>query len=56
LISPSVLSITFSCLCCVFILFVFVVCFVSIVACISQLSILDCPFGFLYNFYSDHRH
>jgi hypothetical protein len=33
--------------CCIFILFVFVLCLVPNVACVSRLSILDYPFGFL---------
>ena len=37
---------SFRFLCC-FVLFVFVLCLVPNVACVSGLSIIDCPFGFL---------
>ena len=38
----------FSFLCCVFVLFVFILCRVSNVANVSGLSILDCPFSFFF--------
>jgi hypothetical protein len=44
----SVLLIFLSFLCCVFALFVLVLCLVPNVACVCELSILDCPFGFSY--------
>ena len=37
--------------CVVGVLFVFVLCFVLYAACVTQLSILDCPFGFLWRLY-----
>ena len=47
----SVLLIIFSFQCCVFNVFFFVLCFVPNMGPVSGLSIIDCPFGFLYRLY-----
>jgi hypothetical protein len=44
----SILDCTFSVLCCVLVLFLFVLCLVPVVVCVSGLSILDCTFSVLY--------
>jgi len=36
-----------SVLCCVFVLYIFVLCLVHTVTYVSELSVLDYPFGFL---------
>jgi hypothetical protein len=44
----SILDCTISVLCCVLVLFLFVLCLVPVVVCVSGLSILDCTFSVLY--------